>query len=91
MEWLSGVDLPCGVEVREDMDGRPYRVASAERTLLELAVNESLFGIDDVEDAFKGAFDLSVKRPDMILLRTKARERGENVADQVYYYARSFI
>jgi len=91
LEWIPGVDLPWGVEVREDADGRPYRVASAERTLLELAVNESLFGIDDVEECFKGAFDLSANGPDMILLRKKARERGEKAADTVYYYARSFL
>jgi hypothetical protein len=91
LEWIPGVDLPWGVEVREDVDGRPYRVASAERTLLELAVNESLFGIDDVEEAFRGAFDLSSVRPDMILLRKKARERGEKAADQVYHYARNFL
>lgn len=91
LEWISGVDLPWGVEVREDTDGRPYRVASAERTLLELAVHESMFGIDDVEECFKGAFDLSANRPDMLLLRRKARERGEKATDQVYYYARNLI
>lgn len=91
LEWLPGVDLPWGVEVRQDADGRAYRIASAERTLLELAVNESLFGIDDVEAAYKGAFDLSANRPDMLLLRRKARERGEKAADQVYYYARNLL
>lgn len=91
LEWLPGVDLPWGVEIREDTDGRPYRVASAERTLLELAVNESLFGIDDVEEAFRGAFDLSANRPDMLLLRRKAKERGEEAADKVYYCARNFL
>ncbi|MGE7368316.1 hypothetical protein ACQKKX_04495 [Neorhizobium sp. NPDC001467] len=91
LEWLAGVDLPWGVEVREDADGRPYRVASAERTLLELAVNESLFGIDDVEEAYRGAFADADKRPDVLLLRKKARERGEKAADQVYYYVRHFI
>lgn len=91
LEWVRGVDLPWGVEVREDTDGRPYRVASAERTLLELAVNESLFGIDDVEECFRGAFDLSAVRPDMLLLRRKAKERGEKAADTVYHYARNYI
>ncbi|WP_112961629.1 hypothetical protein [Agrobacterium sp. lyk4-40-TYG-31] len=91
LEWIPGVDLRWGVEVREDTDGRPYRVASAERTLLELAVNESIFGMDDVEEAFKGAFDLSAKHPDMILLRRKVKERGEKAADTVYYYARNFL
>lgn len=91
LEWLPGVDLPWGVEVREDTDGRPYRVASAERTLLELAVNESLFGIDDVEECYRGAFADGGMCPDVLLLRRKARERGEKAADQVYYYVRHFI
>lgn len=91
LEWLPGVDLPWGVEVREDTDGRPYRVASVERTLLELAVNESMFGIDDVEECYRGAFADADTRPDVLLLRKKARERGEKAADQVYYYLRHFI
>ncbi|RVL94726.1 hypothetical protein [Sinorhizobium meliloti] len=91
LEWIPGVDLPWGVEVREDTDGRPYRVASAERTLLELAVNERLFGIDDVEECYRGAFDLSAVRPDMLLLRRKAKQRGEKAADQAYYYARNLL
>ncbi len=91
LEWIAGIDLPWGVEVREDSDGRPYRVASAERTLLELAVNESLFGIDDVEECYRGAFADADTRPDVRLLRQKARDRGDKAADQVYYYVRHFI
>ena len=91
LEWIRGVDLPWGVEVREDTDGRPYRVASAERTLLELAVNESMFGIDDVEECYRGAFADGGTRPDVLLLTKKARERGDKAADQVYYYLRHFI
>jgi hypothetical protein len=91
LEWLPGVDLPWGVEVRQDTDGRPYRVASAERTLLELALNEALFGVDDVAECYRGAFHLSETRPDASLLMTKARERGQKAAEQVTYYVRSYL
>lgn len=91
LEWLPGVDLPWGVEVRQDTDGRPYRVASAERTLIELAINESLFGVDDVAEAYKGAFHLAEARPDASLLMTKARERGQTAAEQVTYYVRHYL
>lgn len=87
LEWLPGVDLPWGVEVREDTDGRPYRVASAERTLLELAVNETLFGEDDVGEAFHGAFHLLESAPSRALLLTKAKERG--LDDLVGHYLRN--
>jgi hypothetical protein len=91
LEWLPGVDLHWGVEVREDTHGRPYRVASAERTLLELAVNEVIVGIDDVEEAYKGAINFSEASPNVTLLRTKARERGQKALDQVYHYVRHYI
>lgn|GEM_PF-4067571 len=87
LEWLRGVDLPWGVEVREDTDGRPYRVASAERTLLELAANESLFGEDDVGEAYRGAFSLSETAPSRSTLLTKAKERG--LDDLVGHYLRN--
>lgn len=87
LEWIAGVDLPWGVEVREDTDGRPYRVASAERTLLELAANESLFGEDDVGECYRGAFSLSESAPSRAMLMTKARERG--LDDLVGHYLRN--
>lgn len=90
LEWLPGVDLPWGVEVREDADGRPYRVASAERTLLELAVNESLFGEDDVGEVYNGAFHLAEHTPDRGLLIRKAMQRGAQVEDIVQMYVRNY-
>lgn len=87
IEWIRGVDLPWGVEVREDTDGRPYRVASAERTLLELAANESLFGEDDVGECYRGAFSLSESAPSRATLLTKAKERG--LDDLVGHYLRN--
>jgi hypothetical protein len=87
IEWLRGVDLPWGVEVREDTDGRPYRVASAERTLLELAANEALFGEDDVGECYHGAIHLSESAPSRAILMTKAKARG--LDDLVGHYLRN--
>ncbi len=87
LEWIPGVDLPWGIEVREDTDGRPYRVASAERTLLELAANESLFGEDDVGECYRGAFSLSESAPSRATLMTMAKERG--LDDLVGHYLRN--
>lgn len=88
--WFPGHDLPWGVECRLGADETPYRVASAERTLLELADNEGAFGEDDVGEAYQGAFALSESAPDVALLRRKARERGERTADLVGFYARNY-
>ncbi|CUW87531.1 hypothetical protein [Agrobacterium genomosp. 2] len=90
LEWIAGVDLPWGVEVREDTDGRPYRVASAERTLLELAVHEAWVGEDDVGECYRGAFHLAEKAPDRGLLIRKAMQRGAQVEDIVQMYIRNY-
>lgn len=90
LEWLPGVDLPWGVEVREDTDGRPYRVASAERTLLEMAVHEGYIGEDDVGEAYNGAFHLAEHTPDRGLLIRKAMQRGAQVEDVVQMYIRNY-
>ncbi|GEC31678.1 hypothetical protein N181_01900 [Sinorhizobium fredii USDA 205] len=52
LNWFPGHDLPWGVECRLGADETPYRVASAERTLLELADKEGAFGEDDVGEAY---------------------------------------
>lgn len=90
LEWFPGVDLPWGVEVREDTDGRPYRVASAERTLLDLAVHEAHVGEDDVGECYSGAFHLSAPAPDRGLLLRKAKERGAHVEDVVGMFLRNY-
>jgi hypothetical protein len=90
LEWLPGVDLLWGVEVRQDTDGRPYRVASAERTLLELVMNEAMFGEPDVGEAYSGAFSLAELAPDRGLLLSKARQRGENALDLVRMYLKLY-
>ncbi|MEE9983273.1 hypothetical protein [Agrobacterium pusense] len=87
LEWLPGVDLPWGVEVREDTDGRPYRVASAVRTLLELASNEAMFGEDDVGECYRGAFSLSESAPSRAMLLQHAKARG--LGDLVGHYLRN--
>jgi len=90
LEWFPGVDLPWGVEVREDTDGRPYRVASAERTLLDLAVHEAHVGEDDVGECYRGAFHLSDRAPDRAVLLRKAKERGAHVEDIVQMFLRNY-
>lgn len=90
LEWIPGVDLPWGVEVREDVDGRPYRVASAERTLLELAVHEAWVGEDDVSDCYRGAFSLSESAPSRAILLGKAKERGADVEDVLEMFLRNY-
>nr|CAD6612763.1 hypothetical protein RKHAN_02517 [Rhizobium sp. Khangiran2] len=90
LEWLPGVDLLWGVEVRDDTGGRPYRVASAERTLLDLAVHEAHIGEDDVGECYGGAFHSSERAPDRGLLLRKAKERGAHVEDVVGMFLRNY-
>ncbi|MBY5462052.1 hypothetical protein [Rhizobium leguminosarum] len=87
LEWIVGLDLPWGVEVRKDVDGRAYRVASAERTLLDLAANEALFGEDDVGECYHGAFSLSESAPSRATLLLHAKSRG--LDDLVGHYLRN--
>ncbi len=92
LEFVPAVDLPWGVEMRDALDGAPisYRVASPERTLLELAQNEPLFGEDAIGECFHGAFHLSHQAPDRELLLMKAREwGGDNLFDLVGHYLRN--
>ncbi|KQQ72446.1 hypothetical protein ASF70_13020 [Rhizobium sp. Leaf321] len=84
LEWYATSDLPWGVECRVDSDGRPYRIASIERTLLELAAYEGFLGADDVVECFKGA-QAAEQRPDMQMVRRKARERGPEIIEKVEY------
>lgn len=89
LEWYATTDLPWGVECRVDADGQPYRIASVERTLLDLADHESLIGIDDVIEAFKGAFHSAVHKPDRGLLARKATQRGAETFERIQYYTSS--
>jgi len=89
LEWFPAWGLPWGVEMRLDEEGRPFRVASPERTLLTLAEHERSLGEDDVGECFRGAFHLSDRAPERGLLLTKARERGAQVYDAVDHFLRN--
>lgn len=84
LEWYATSDLPWGVECRVDADGRPYRIASIERTLVELAAHEGFLGADDVVECFKGA-QAAEQKPDMQMVRRKARERGPEIVEKLEY------
>lgn len=90
LEWWPAGDLPWGVECRLDSEGRPYRVASAERTLLELADHEGVLGEADVEEAYAGAFSLSERRPDAVAVRMQAKLRGGPTPERVYHYIKQY-
>lgn len=90
LEWWPAADLPWGVECRLDAEGKPYRVASAERTLLELADHEGPLGEADVEEAYTGAFSMSERRPDVLLVRQRAKLRGGPTPERVYHYIKRY-
>lgn len=87
LEWLPTTDLPWGVECRIDADGRPYRIASAERTVIELAAHvQYSFTIDEVAEATQGAVDLSETPPDMQDVYRRARLRDPSIATRIWEY-----
>lgn len=90
LEWWPAGDLPWEVECRLDTTGRPYRVASAERTLLELADHEGVLGEADVEEAYAGAFARSERRPDVLMVRQRAKLRGGPTPERVYHYIKQY-
>jgi hypothetical protein len=90
LEWWPADDLPWGVECRLDSEGRPYRVASAERTLLELADHEGPLGEADVVEAYAGAFSFSEQRPDVLKVRQQAKLRGGPTPERVYHYIKQY-
>ncbi len=90
LDWWSADDLPWGVECRHDAEGRPYRVASAERTLLELADHEGALGETDVVEAYAGAFSFSEQRPDVLKVRQRAKLRGPETVERVWHYIKPY-
>lgn len=90
LEWWPAADLPWEVECRLDTAGRPYRVASAERTLLEIADHEAVVGEADIVESFAGAFSFSERRPDVLKIRQQAKRRGPEAAERVYHYIRQY-
>lgn len=79
IDWTASDGLPWGVECRRDAEGRPYRIASIERTIIDLIVNVDVIGEPDVVEAIVGAFRLSEQLPDMAILRARAAEVGGDV------------
>lgn len=90
LQWFPANDLPWGVECRVDTAGRPYRIASAERTLLELADREFYLGEQDVMECYAGAFALSERRPDVLVIRQQAKLRGLDAAERTYHYIKKW-
>ena len=63
---------------------------SAERTLLELADHEGVLGEADVEEAYAGAFARSERRPDVLMVRQRAKLRGGPTPERVYHYIKQY-
>lgn len=59
---LRSEDTCAGVEVRDDEEGRTYRLAGGALTLVELAENDVAAGKDLVEEAFRTAVDHDVPK-----------------------------
>lgn len=52
---INSYGLPWGIEVRTDADGNAYRIASPERTLLDLTLGADEAGDFNVDEAWRGA------------------------------------
>jgi hypothetical protein len=80
LEWMptETLDLIEDVECRLDQDGRPYRIASIERTLVDIAVLFAQGDVtsDDFQEAWMGAFNLSEQAPNLERIRTLADRNG---------------
>lgn len=88
LEWhpTDPLDLVTEVECRVDQDGRPYRIASIERTLVDLAVFRAAGEIveDDFNEAWAGAFAHGGQVPDVARMRELAVRHG--VVDTIEAY-----
>lgn len=90
IEWTTSTDLPWGVECRLDASLRPYRIASAERTILDLIAEIDTLGEDVVIECIEGAFKLADQTPDVAVLREQARLRGGDLSDLLNAYTREY-
>lgn len=79
---VTSDDLPNGVEIRRDGEGRTYRVASPGRTLIDLVALEQATGPDIVAEAYIAAMEEGLV--DGAELISAARERGYE--DRVRHY-----
>jgi hypothetical protein len=80
LEWLptDPIDLIADVECRTDQNGRHYRIASIERTLVDLAVLVAAgeIAMDDLKEAWTGAFEAGEQKPDAARIRDLAARCG---------------
>lgn len=80
LEWYptDPLDLITDVECRIDQEGRPYRIASIERTLVDLAVFMAAGDLveDDFREAWAGAFAHGGQVPDTDRIRELASRSG---------------
>jgi hypothetical protein len=80
LEWhpTDPLDLVTEVECRIDQEGRPYRIASIERTLVDLAVFMAAGDVveDDFAEAWAGAFAAGGQVPDAGRIRELAARHG---------------
>lgn len=87
LEWFDTDGLPWGVECRVDADGRPYRIASPERTLVELAVHGMHAGYgDDISEAYQGAMDLSETPPGLKTVYELAKRRNPSAWEEIQHH-----
>ena len=91
LELCPSEDLTWGIESRTDQDGRPYRVASIERTIVELVLNECRLGETSIMEALTGAFSLSEQAPDIRLVYAKVRELSPNADDLLHHYLSRYL
>lgn len=80
LEWYptDPLELMSDIECRVDQEGRPYRIASIERTLVDLAVMLSAGEIvqDEFIECWSGAFASGGQAPDIERLRNLAEQAG---------------
>ncbi len=80
LEWYptNPLDLITDVECRVDQGGRPYRIASIERTLVDLAASMAAGDLveDDFREAWAGAFAHGGQAPDTDRIRELAHRYG---------------
>jgi hypothetical protein len=80
LEWYptAPLDLIADIECRFDQEGRPYRIASIERTLVDLAVFLAAGDIvdDDFRECWAGAFARGGQLPDIVRIRELGTRSG---------------
>lgn len=81
--WLPHSDMLYSVECRDDSAGRPYRIACAELTLLDVLDNEGDHTVDELLEAMNGARHLAKQRVDVVHVKRLAALRGRSTEEGV--------